>query len=1343
MNDYQLERLNTRSFEQLVQALALAVLGHQVSVFGDGPDGGREAAFRGGVNFPQGGRNWNGYGIVQAKFRQHPADLARKNADWSLGELKAEFKKLKPKPRRATNRAAEQQARTCPDYYVFATNLALSPVLKSGGKDRVADFLEACKHSHGLLDYAIWDGDQIRRMLDSQTAIRTSFLPFILPGDVLALVMQNLQPKRADFAKIMLRYLQLELLDDQFAKLSQGGYTNASRISLSNVFVDLPIEGDAGRDKMARADSASPQRATFLQGLFADAGCVLRPSYRPAQMSGTTADVRGAVAGRCVIIGGPGQGKTTVGLFACQMLRAALLQEAGGPYDRDVEQALVDIASQAGTLPPLTTLRYPMRVDLKRLAEALATGYAGGPVNTLMDFLTQHIAKRTGARLDTEDFRLWLRSFPWLLVLDGLDEVPASSNRTLMMNAINDFIRVEAHQEDADLMVVATTRPQGYSDEFDPTNYAHLSLLPLLPEEALHYGTRLAEARHPGAASRVEDLGRTLTLATRNPATARLMESPLQVTIMLSLIELGGHPPEQRWQLFNQYYDTIFKREKERGTQFSATLRDYEADIHWIHHRAGWLLQQRNAESGKTAARLSHDEFDALVHQRLVGRGHVDDDALAALVKQMREAATDRLVLLVGNTAHEIGFEIRSLQEFMAAEHSFDGDDESVRATLKLIAPHSYWRNVFLFMAGRIFFNKEPLVDSLVAICDYLNEPLNDAAQAQIEAGSRLALALLADDACRKQPANTRRLARLAARLMDKPLWDDRTPLSLQFKREAGAVLKQELTNRLEATRFAPSAWTVCLELARNDFDGARELVVRRFPWRHGELNRFLSYHIELDADLGEFLWGEIARHFRHVSWGVVRLLRRRGQLREQRRGQPREQRLGQLREHIDPDVAGAMERLDEGSEVKLLATDGTVLHNRISGVNFDLTRYLSLRMQGQDFSDAHPDWKQLAAAVEFAAEPTLENLCRQLPTVLAAELLPTANYGLPWQFNVCIDAVRSGVAIDTVLVAVARASIGTPTDWNRWAKTLALPIPDLSQPVDYLSVSDHNLGGVFSLGGWHHRSAGIKEEIQFLSELQTALPALRAGREVSAALIQVACFGLNRVASELDESSVARIRAFITAARQHGHGVGREMVSAILLSKVSVSGQVELLALLNAKAPSAYWLSDFNERRHDTETAWLNVYDSALATGREQDVLPALSQLSPLACMGKVGPDVLQRAMQGDLAQRHAATLIKLSAQCWSANEANAVARQVLDLTASEEHWLREWMDYIDSTGLHGDHLEALLLELQVLANAGQRDMFEFQWARLLAKIVDRRPAPIALPDPSPPRPETQAVRH
>ena len=46
MADYDLSRLSSRSFEQLVQSLAAKVIGPGVVIFGDGPDGGPRSDFR-------------------------------------------------------------------------------------------------------------------------------------------------------------------------------------------------------------------------------------------------------------------------------------------------------------------------------------------------------------------------------------------------------------------------------------------------------------------------------------------------------------------------------------------------------------------------------------------------------------------------------------------------------------------------------------------------------------------------------------------------------------------------------------------------------------------------------------------------------------------------------------------------------------------------------------------------------------------------------------------------------------------------------------------------------------------------------------------------------------------------------------------------------------------------------------------------------------------------------------------------------------------------------------------------------------------------------------------------
>lgn len=64
-----LSGLGPQGFERLSQALAVRVLGPGVEVFGEGPDGGREATFRGRLPYPNPIEPWDGYGVLQAKYK--------------------------------------------------------------------------------------------------------------------------------------------------------------------------------------------------------------------------------------------------------------------------------------------------------------------------------------------------------------------------------------------------------------------------------------------------------------------------------------------------------------------------------------------------------------------------------------------------------------------------------------------------------------------------------------------------------------------------------------------------------------------------------------------------------------------------------------------------------------------------------------------------------------------------------------------------------------------------------------------------------------------------------------------------------------------------------------------------------------------------------------------------------------------------------------------------------------------------------------------------------------------------------------------------------------------------
>lgn len=349
--DYDLSRLNSRSFEQLMQGIAVRVLGAGTVIFGDGPDGGREAAIDGRIPYPSETENWEGTTVLQAKFRQRPEGTSV-DGEWAVERLKQEI----------ASYAEVDSPREWPDQLIFATNVTLSPAKGAGAKDRMFELADESK----LRGFDVWDYDKLRVYLDQFDDLRRTFAAYILPGDVLAetvAALESINSERPDFDDAMARFLQKELLADQWANLEQAGRSDDEQVPVSRVFVDLPFSDQRQPDPPVES-SQEDLMPGFVAHVVEAASHRLDPASLNSQRGNRESEESGPSPseGRLVLLGGPGQGKSTVGQFVCQMFRAALLRTR--PPDSlsdEVKDALSALEDHCGSdeLSLPTVMRFP------------------------------------------------------------------------------------------------------------------------------------------------------------------------------------------------------------------------------------------------------------------------------------------------------------------------------------------------------------------------------------------------------------------------------------------------------------------------------------------------------------------------------------------------------------------------------------------------------------------------------------------------------------------------------------------------------------------------------------------------------------------------------------------------------------------------------------------------------------------------------------------------------------------------------------------------------------------------------------------------------------------------
>jgi len=602
------------------------------------------------------------------------------------------------------------------DNYILMTNVCLTPVFQKGIKDKIENEIIP-KYRHAMKHIDVLGSDEICRFLDNYPGIRQTYAHLVVPGDIIASLAKKIESKQIDLDALVQLYSEECYKQEQCAVLDDAGDVEDKPVTLQQVFIDLEINAPT-----------LPQDPKLLERFPHWLKQAAEDEKRTSALSYLLDD---SIAG-VVLIGGPGEGKSTLGQYVAQIHRARLtgrLKELG-ENAQEFEKC---------------TLRLSFRVLLKEYAQWITTCDDSG---SLFHFIAYRITRDALRDTEPEEVRTIVETNPILLVLDGLDEVPGKELRKRVLNNITSFVRQIREGLKGDIRVIATTRPYGYSEEFDPANYLHLVLQKLSSAKALAYANRWIDSREPNPRE-IERIRGTFDVCLKDRVVNVLTQTPLQVTILLVIIRARGTPPKQREELFERYMDIIYQREQKKRPELLRTEQDI---IYGLHRYLAYILHRR-AEKDKTAALMDVLEFKEKVKEYLTHSNPLlSETELNVKVDEIITEASQRLVLIESPQEGKVGFGLTTTREFFAAAHLVDTAKDTKERDLRFgaIIRSPYWRNVALFFAGRVGRTRPGEAPSMIDVCREIDI---ERADRFLRRGAGLVLEMV-DDRVLRQPHN-------------------------------------------------------------------------------------------------------------------------------------------------------------------------------------------------------------------------------------------------------------------------------------------------------------------------------------------------------------------------------------------------------------------------------------------------------------------------------------------------------------------------------------------------------------------------------------------------------------
>ena len=732
--DFHYEALDYQKFQKLCQALIVAQYPNTQCFPVGQPDGGRDA-----VNF-HGDPNQNEFTVFQVKFSLNPNDKTEGEVIQAL--IISESEKVKKLISRGATR------------YVLMTNVKGTAHLDSGSIDKANKALD----SFGIPSQ-VWWRDDLDRRLEQKEAIKWSYPDILKATDTLSLLHQNLlNVEGMRTTRALKGYMTAQYSTDKSVKFKQVELQH----SLTDLFVDLPLGRKRPQVDRNRRDRFPVEGlddiSAYIRQLDFDEDYEFE-SENPFDHSGLAAAfllkmplVEGVT--RFVLEGAPGQGKSTVTQFLCQVNRLRFLK-------KNPELESVDDLHK--TVP----IRVPFRVDLRDYANWMNSDSSSVNVTksstttqgnrSLESFLAHQVKSESGGLEITPDQMLqFFARYHSVIILDGFDEVADIETRKRIVEEICIAAeRWDTHIKPCtkSMQIIVTSRPAAFASSpgFPKDSWFYLQLENLRSENIEAYKDKWIKAQNLNSEDG-DSVSSTLESKLEQPHLRDLARNPMQLAILLHLIHVQGVAlPEKRTTLYEEYMKLFFNREAEK----SKVVRDHRELLLSIHGALAWVLHTQ-AEDGAGSGSIMKDVLHHTVKTYLETEEH--DPKLA---EELLQGTVERVGALVSRIEGTFEFEVQPLREYFAARYLYKTAPYAPPGKIRkgtrperfqAIARSLYWTNVTRFFCG--FYD----VGELDGLVEGLMELGQKDGHNLINRPRHLAMMLLSDQVFSQAPKTMKRL---------------------------------------------------------------------------------------------------------------------------------------------------------------------------------------------------------------------------------------------------------------------------------------------------------------------------------------------------------------------------------------------------------------------------------------------------------------------------------------------------------------------------------------------------------------------------------------------------------